>query len=152
MNIEIVKRSDFKSFFDMKTRWKDMDALGHINNATFLTYLESGRIELVKKWVHIPPACRSDRKSHGWVTRVSTSLRASSKRVKKNRWPRQSQLWWGLITKVRKRCQFLRLSGRRWKTRVLPSLPTAGGQTLPRQNPLTDKELCRPFRLDRYGE
>ena len=34
----------------MKTRWKDMDALGHINNATFLTYLESGRIELVKKW------------------------------------------------------------------------------------------------------
>ncbi|HIN46131.1 MAG TPA: acyl-CoA thioesterase, partial [Candidatus Marinimicrobia bacterium] len=37
MNIEIVKRSDFKSFFDMKTRWKDMDALGHINNATFLT-------------------------------------------------------------------------------------------------------------------
>ena len=50
MNIEIVKRSDFKSFFDMKTRWKDMDALGHINNATFLTYLESGRIELVKKW------------------------------------------------------------------------------------------------------
>jgi len=51
MNIEIVKRSDFKSFFDMKTRWKDMDALGHINNATFLTYLESGRIELVKKWV-----------------------------------------------------------------------------------------------------
>ena len=50
MNIKIVKRSDFKSFFDMKTRWKDMDALGHINNATFLTYLESGRIELVKKW------------------------------------------------------------------------------------------------------
>lgn len=50
MNIEIVKRSDFKTFFDMKTRWKDMDALGHINNATFLTYLESGRIELVKKW------------------------------------------------------------------------------------------------------
>lgn len=50
MNIEIVKRSDFKSFFDMKTRWKDMDALGHINNATFLTYLESGRIELEKKW------------------------------------------------------------------------------------------------------
>ena len=50
MNIEIVKRSDFKSFFDMKTRWKDMDALVHINNATFLTYLESGRIELVKKW------------------------------------------------------------------------------------------------------
>ena len=50
MNIETVKRSDFKSFFDMKTRWKDMDALGHINNATFLTYLESGRIELVKKW------------------------------------------------------------------------------------------------------
>jgi len=50
MQKEIVKRSDFGSFFEMKTRWRDMDALGHINNATFLTYLESARIEYVKKW------------------------------------------------------------------------------------------------------
>ena len=50
MQTEIVKRSEFESFFEIETRWKDMDALGHINNATFLTYLESGRIELLKKW------------------------------------------------------------------------------------------------------
>jgi acyl-CoA thioester hydrolase len=50
MNPQTITRSDFKSFITIETRWKDMDALGHINNATFLTYLESGRIELVKKW------------------------------------------------------------------------------------------------------
>ena len=24
-------------------RWRDIDALGHVNNAVFLTYLETGR-------------------------------------------------------------------------------------------------------------
>ena len=44
------RRSDFKFFIDYKTRWKDMDCIGHVNNSTFLTYVESARLELVQKW------------------------------------------------------------------------------------------------------
>lgn len=36
MTIRRVQRSDFTSFFEMETRWKDMDAMGHVNNAIFL--------------------------------------------------------------------------------------------------------------------
>ncbi|MFQ6676529.1 MAG: acyl-CoA thioesterase, partial [Fidelibacterota bacterium] len=44
-----VSRNDFDSFVKMETRWKDMDAVGHVNNATYLTYLESARIHYVMK-------------------------------------------------------------------------------------------------------
>lgn len=50
MNKVNLHRSDFNNFFEMDTRWKDMDSLGHINNSVFLTYFESGRINLLKKW------------------------------------------------------------------------------------------------------
>ncbi len=29
--------------FPVKVRWRDVDALGHVNHAVFLTYLEEGR-------------------------------------------------------------------------------------------------------------
>jgi acyl-CoA thioester hydrolase len=29
----------------LQVRWSDLDALGHVNNATYLTYLEQGRID-----------------------------------------------------------------------------------------------------------
>ena len=29
----------------IKPRWRDMDALGHVNNATFLTYIEEARLQ-----------------------------------------------------------------------------------------------------------
>ncbi|MFQ6616143.1 MAG: acyl-CoA thioesterase [Fidelibacterota bacterium] len=44
-----VLRSDFDTFEKMTTRWKDMDAVGHVNNATYLTYLESARIHYIQK-------------------------------------------------------------------------------------------------------
>jgi len=44
-----IKRSDFKFFIDLNTRWADMDCIGHINNATFLTYVETARIKLIEK-------------------------------------------------------------------------------------------------------
>ena len=50
MNKVNLHRSDFTNYFEMDTRWKDMDSLGHINNSVFLTYFESGRINLLKKW------------------------------------------------------------------------------------------------------
>lgn len=34
----------FKVKVDLEVRWGDMDALGHVNNARFLTYFETGRI------------------------------------------------------------------------------------------------------------
>ena len=41
----------------MNTRWKDLDALGHINNSIYLTYFENARIDLFKQWgfSNIPP-------------------------------------------------------------------------------------------------
>ena len=45
MNTKSLKRKDFKYFTSVESRWRDMDVLGHINNATYLTYFESARIE-----------------------------------------------------------------------------------------------------------
>jgi len=38
-------RGDFAFFLKLATRWGDMDALGHVNNAKFFTYDESVRLE-----------------------------------------------------------------------------------------------------------
>lgn len=45
MNLKLPKRSDFAYFLPLMTRWGDMDALGHVNNAKFFTYDESARLE-----------------------------------------------------------------------------------------------------------
>ena len=37
-------RSDFRYWWPVTVRWKDMDAMGHVNNSTYFTYLESARI------------------------------------------------------------------------------------------------------------
>jgi acyl-CoA thioester hydrolase len=42
--VSLPKREDFKQFIRMPVRWGDMDSLGHVNNATFFTYDESGRL------------------------------------------------------------------------------------------------------------
>ena len=39
------KRSDFAFWLPLVTRWGDMDALGHVNNAKFFTYDESVRLD-----------------------------------------------------------------------------------------------------------
>jgi acyl-CoA thioester hydrolase len=36
--------SDFRFRFPMEVRFRDLDALGHVNNAVYLTYMESARI------------------------------------------------------------------------------------------------------------
>lgn len=38
-----MNKNDFSCVREMEVRWGDMDAVGHVNNATFLTYYESGR-------------------------------------------------------------------------------------------------------------
>jgi len=37
-------RSEFRYWWPITVRWKDMDAMGHVNNSTYFTYLESARI------------------------------------------------------------------------------------------------------------
>jgi len=34
----------------VSTRWRDLDAFGHINNAVFATYIETARGTLFEKW------------------------------------------------------------------------------------------------------
>ena len=33
--------NDFKFHYNIETRWKDLDAFQHINNAVYATYIES---------------------------------------------------------------------------------------------------------------
>ena len=44
MSRERSLRGDFSYVRRMDVRWGDMDSLGHVNNATYLTYTESARI------------------------------------------------------------------------------------------------------------
>jgi acyl-CoA thioester hydrolase len=39
-----VSRSDYVHWVSIPVRWGDMDALGHVNNAMYFRYAESGRI------------------------------------------------------------------------------------------------------------
>ncbi len=39
-----LTRSDFDHEMALKTRWGDMDALGHLNHVKYLTYMENARI------------------------------------------------------------------------------------------------------------
>jgi len=43
-----IQKAQFKFFINIETRWSDMDCIGHINNATFLTYIETARVRLLE--------------------------------------------------------------------------------------------------------
>ena len=38
-----MQLEQFRNILDLDIRWADMDAVGHVNNATYLTYYECGR-------------------------------------------------------------------------------------------------------------
>ena len=42
--------TDYPHHYEFKTRWRDIDLFGHVNNAVFLTYIEDARIMYFKKW------------------------------------------------------------------------------------------------------
>jgi len=46
---ERSRRLDFPFFWPVVVRWSDMDALGHVNNAAYFTYLESARVGFFEK-------------------------------------------------------------------------------------------------------
>jgi len=41
---------DYPFHIKMETRWRDLDAFGHVNNAVFATYIENARATLFEKW------------------------------------------------------------------------------------------------------
>ena len=41
-----LQRADFDFWSSMKTRWRDMDALGHLNHAIYLEYMETARVDV----------------------------------------------------------------------------------------------------------
>ena len=42
--------SNYKMHVNLETRWRDLDAFGHVNNAVFATYIETARGTLFKRW------------------------------------------------------------------------------------------------------
>ena len=40
-----LSKDDFSYIKNVKSRWRDMDAIGHINNAIYLTYFETVRVD-----------------------------------------------------------------------------------------------------------
>jgi acyl-CoA thioester hydrolase len=46
MDIKTLQSQDFDFWTSIETRWRDMDALGHINHAAYLTYMESARVDV----------------------------------------------------------------------------------------------------------
>jgi len=49
-NHNAIKLNDFPFHHKIKTRWRDLDAFRHVNNATFLSYIEDARILFFKRW------------------------------------------------------------------------------------------------------
>jgi len=45
-----IKIEDYSFRHEIKTRWRDLDAFKHVNNATFLSYIEDARILFFKRW------------------------------------------------------------------------------------------------------
>ena len=44
-----MRKSDFTNILRLQVRWIDADSLGHVNNAQYFSYLESGRVEYCDK-------------------------------------------------------------------------------------------------------
>ena len=45
-----IKIEHYPFRHEIKTRWRDLDAFKHVNNATFLSYIEDARILFFKRW------------------------------------------------------------------------------------------------------
>jgi len=48
------KTENYKHKISINVRFSDLDAMGHVNNAAYLTYLEEARIEYFNKLFTIP--------------------------------------------------------------------------------------------------
>ena len=48
-----MSSSSLKSETRLKVRWGDMDALGHVNNAVYFSYIEQARVDWLSKREHL---------------------------------------------------------------------------------------------------
>ena len=44
-----MKDDQFRFATEIRVRWRDLDALGHVNNAVYVTYLEEARIHYLRE-------------------------------------------------------------------------------------------------------
>ena len=49
MDMTNLQRRDFDYWSTINTRWRDMDALGHLNHAIYLGYMETARVDVYIK-------------------------------------------------------------------------------------------------------
>ncbi|MFL3052227.1 MAG: acyl-CoA thioesterase [Candidatus Neomarinimicrobiota bacterium] len=49
MKYQNLMQNDFEFVKKVNTRWRDMDAIGHINHATYLTYFETTRVDFLNE-------------------------------------------------------------------------------------------------------
>ena len=56
MKIEIPERKKLVFETRMPVRWGDMDAMGHVNNATYFRYMETARIDWFRSIGCVPDA------------------------------------------------------------------------------------------------
>ena len=49
LDYKTLTQTDFIFIKNVDSRWRDMDAIGHINNATYLTYFETARVDFLKQ-------------------------------------------------------------------------------------------------------
>ena len=45
MKLSQLSINDFDFLTTLNTRWSDMDSLGHINHAAYLSYIETARVD-----------------------------------------------------------------------------------------------------------
>jgi len=45
MDLNKLKLEDFDYWTHLHTRWNDMDSLGHVNHAVYLSYMETARVD-----------------------------------------------------------------------------------------------------------
>ncbi|MAX30331.1 MAG: hypothetical protein CMG14_05530 [Candidatus Marinimicrobia bacterium] len=45
-----ISLEDFSFKHEINTRWRDLDAFNHVNNATFLSYIEDARTLFFQRW------------------------------------------------------------------------------------------------------
>tara|TARA_Y100000739_G_C20259138_1_gene306886 strand:+ start:104 stop:517 length:414 start_codon:yes stop_codon:yes gene_type:complete len=44
------KLENYSLYYKLETRWRDLDAFQHVNNAEYATYIETARVDLFKRW------------------------------------------------------------------------------------------------------
>ena len=49
MDLHRLETRDFDFWTHVKTRWSDMDSLGHVNHTVYLSYMETARVDLYRQ-------------------------------------------------------------------------------------------------------